>query len=114
MDTEQVKALYARSFTINGVIRRYTGSPGVRTPHDVPCRLTGEGQSSAVLAGSVTEQGYEILALREDLVTGGFSLPITTADKLVMNGRELAILSVDLATRAINDTVIADRLRVKG
>jgi hypothetical protein len=63
------------------------------------------------IVGSVVQGDRRVIALVDAL---GALLPLTTADKLVIRGREVAIKAVDDNTRRVAGTLIALELQVQG
>lgn len=106
------QSLYRRTLNDQVIIRRYSGSP--RVPMDYPCRAKVNGSSETVLIGTVAQYLYSAVVLAEDLVNGGFDLPVTTNDKMVYQGRELAIEFPDSATRTDGTEIIAINIHAKG
>ncbi len=113
---ERTMRLYARVLTDQVKIRRYTGTGVTRSATDYPsscyARANVEGIAGTALVGAVTENTYVAIVLLEDLV--GLSLPITTADKMIYNGRELGIMFADNASRSAGDELIAYTITAKG
>lgn len=110
------KRHYKRDLKEVVAVRRYTGVGASR-------EVTGDYASVArvvhyradQLAGSVTQGVSEAIVYADDLIDNGLDLPLTTADKLVVDGgKELAILGVDDRTRRIEGELIAFVLQVKG
>jgi hypothetical protein len=112
---EYTRSAYRRQVTHQVAIRRYTGPAGPnRAAVDTPCHCRIRGAGAGVLIGDVMQFNFMAIVLVEDLVAGGFTLPLTTADKFLFNGRELAINFPDNATRAVGPDLIAYVLSVKG
>lgn len=114
MTPETARSMYRRFLTDTVSVRRFTGSGPARTASDTPCRARVKGINAGTLVGDVMQSGYTAVVLVEDLITAGFALPLTTGDKLVFHGKELAISFPDNATRAIADELIAYNLQLKG
>jgi hypothetical protein len=112
---DQARSSYRRYLTHTVAIRRYTGPAGPnRASVDTPCRARLRGAAAGVLVGDVMQFNFLAIILVEDLVAGGFALPITTGDKLVFGTRELAINFPDNATRSVDGELIAYVLSAKG
>lgn len=95
-------------------IRRYTGT-GTNRPHfdvDVIARVIGYAEKD--LVGSIQQGDRKVIALAEDLLEAGISLPITSGDKVVVRGRELAIIAPDESTRRVAGVLIAYELQCRG
>jgi hypothetical protein len=93
------------------IFRRFTGSGTPRPKTDVTTRARVMGYRPDGLVGSIVEGDRKVIAMAEDLVS---LLPITTNDKIVIRGKELAIKAVDDSTRRIGTTLIALTLQVGG
>jgi hypothetical protein len=52
--------------------------------------------------------------LVDDLISAGFSLPVTKNDKAIVRGKELNIQSVDDNTRRIEGVIIAYEIQARG
>lgn len=72
-------------------IRRFSGSGPSRTHVDTSVRARVVGGQLKELVGDVVQRSRKMILLAADLVAAGFSLPITTADKIVVGSKELAI-----------------------
>lgn len=106
---ESLRAKYREAFAIAGqeeiIIRRYEGDEPDRTYTDYPARarVTGyELASSASLSGSHVQGERNLIVLAEDLELQEFAFPITTKDKVIVRGDEMAILAPDENTRRFN------------
>jgi hypothetical protein len=93
------------------VFRRFTGSGTPRPKTDVTAKARVMGYKPSELVGSIVQGDRRVIAMAEDVSS---LLPITTNDKLVVRGRELAIKSVDDNTRRIGGTLIALDIQVSG
>ena len=94
------------------VFRRFTGSGTPRPKTDVTAKARVMGYKTGDnLLGPIVQGDRKVIAMAEDLSS---LLPITTNDKLVVRGKELAIKSVDDSTRRIGTTLIALTLQVGG
>jgi len=116
---DYAKSAYRRGLTNQVTIRRFSGPAGPnRAKVDVDCRAwikrARAAGGAATLVSDVMQYEYTAVVLVEDLVAGGLALPITTADKLVFDGREMAISFPDNATRSVGTELIAYNLTVKG
>jgi hypothetical protein len=108
----QAKLDYAAALTRVGedvVVRRFTGS-GTPRPHtDTTTRARIVDFLPSELVGPVVQGDRKVIALAEPLAG---ILPLTTNDKLVVRGKELAIKAVDDNTRRIEG--VAGRAGNKG
>lgn len=67
------------------------------------------------MAGTVQQLGRVLIVMHEDVVASGFPLPFQSKiDRVVWNGKMLAIMSVNDATRRINGVQIAYEIELAG
>jgi hypothetical protein len=93
MSADDIVALYRAELKERIIVRRYTGT-GTNRPHfDVPVRGKSRLYSAKELIGTIVQGDQEVLILVEDLISKKFALPVTTNDKVVVNGKEIAILA---------------------
>lgn len=104
MNTEAIKAAYRAALKETIGVRRYTGSGATRPRFDVTVRGKARTYGTTELIGSITQGDQEILLLVEDMIAQGFALPLTTNDKVVVAGREIAIIAPN--TRKSEDGTI--------
>jgi hypothetical protein len=120
MTPEQVVASYRRSLAESGgetlIFRRYTGAGENRPFFDyppVPARI--RGATAKELVGSLAGTEREAIVLVADLTTAGVALPRNaTGWKVLVDGRECAIVSVDDQTRKVAGVLIAIVVRISG
>lgn len=120
MTPAQVKEMYSRLLALYGQttvkLRRHTGTGHSRTPtdySDIAARVH-EYQPDELIGG-IVQGDRKFIIFADDVADSGFTVPfVATADKLVVDGRELAIKSVDDNTRRIGDTLIAYEIRAGG
>ena len=115
MNTELVKASYRRDLKEIVTIRRYTGSGANRPRFDaenIAARVAG--YTPHELIGTIIQGDRKIIVLVDDLIQRQFALPVTTNDKVVVEGKELAIIAVDGSTRKVDDVLIAYELQARG
>jgi hypothetical protein len=93
-------------------IRRYSGTP--REPDDVDIQAVVIGYAPNELIGTVMQGDRRAIILAEDLVAAQFPGPVTSNDKLVVRGKELAIIAADDSTRRVAGVLIAYELQVRG
>lgn len=114
MTPEEVKASYREALKEIVFARRYTGG-GTNRPHfDAAARARVVGYTPQELIGDVIQGDRKVILFADDLIENGFALPLTTSDKLVVRGKELAIMAADGDTRKVNDVLIAYELQVRG
>jgi hypothetical protein len=117
MNVDYAKSLHRRFLTNRVTVRRYTGPAGPnRTATDVDCRawVRADPLRPQQMVSDVTEFVFRCIVSAEDLERGGFPLPLTTADKVIFQGREMAVSFPDNATRTVGDTLVAYNIRVRG
>jgi hypothetical protein len=106
------RALRARGEAV--LLRRYTGSGTNRPRFDVEVRARVIGYQPTELIGSITQGDRRVIILLEDAIKAQFALPITTNDKCVVRGRELAIMAADDNTHRDGTECVAYELQVRG
>jgi hypothetical protein len=115
VNTESVKAAYARTLPERVTLRRYTGATTNRPRFDVEnVRARTVGYLPDELVGNILQGDRKMIVFADDLTGSGFTLPVTNNEKVVVRGKELAILAVDDSTRRVNGTLIALELQVRG
>lgn len=117
MTPETAKGIYRRRIGKGETvyIRRYTGTGTNRPRYDAPVRARVMGYEAKDLVGIIQQGDRHVIFLAEDLIAAQFALPLTTSDKAVVKGRELAIIAPDDATRrADGGVLIAFDLQVRG
>jgi len=113
MSSDDIKALYRADLQETVVIRRYTGTGTNRPKFDVSVHGSSRRYHATELLGGIVQGDQEILVLVEDLIQKKFALPITTNDKIVIAGKELAIIAPN--ERAdLDGTLIAYDLQARG
>jgi hypothetical protein len=100
-------------------IRRFTGPAGPNrtfTDTTAHAKVRADPGSPHALIGDVMQYFFLAVVSIEDLEAAGFALPITTADKVIHQGRELAISFPDKRTRSVGTggVTVAYVLRLKG
>lgn len=111
MTADDLKAMYRSMCQMPFKIRRYSGTPRVKADVDVIGHI--RLYSGKELAGTVIQGDKAVIVLADDLVNAGFELPITNFDK-VFDGRELAIMPAIGERKALDGTLIAYELQVRG
>ena len=103
------------------VIRRYTGTGTPRPKVEATIRARVMGYEPKELVGSIVQGDRKIIALVDPsaavpagMVALSALLPLTTNDKAVVRGKELAIKAVDDNTRRIAGTLIALEIQAAG
>lgn len=117
MTPAQMKASYRRMMDMVGediTLRRYTasGSNPAKTDKTVRARVTGYAPDE--LVGGITQGDRRIIVLSEDVAAQSFPEPILRSDKVVVRGKELAIVVIDDNTRRLAGTLIAYEFTARG
>lgn len=113
MTADELKAHYAAELHETIIVRRYTGAGANRPKFDAEVRGRAWGYSAKELVGSIQQGDTRCLLLVEDLIAKGMPLPLTTADKLVVKGREIAIVSPS-PRKAQDGTLVAYDIQARG
>lgn len=95
-------------------LRRYTGTGSARPFADYRVRAKVSGYDPEQLVGSIQQGDRNIIALADDVFASQFPVPITTNDKVIVRGRELAIQAVDDSTRRLGGELIAYEIQARG
>lgn len=115
MTPEAAKSMYGRMLDGETIlVRRYTGAGPNRPRFDVQMRAQVGGYQPRDFIGTIVQGDRKVIAFADDLIGAGLSLPITTNDKIIVRGKELAIIAVDDSTRRINGVLIAYEMQVRG
>ena len=93
-------------------LRRFagTGTPRPKTDTALVARVMGYEPSE--LVGPIVQGDRKLIVLANAALTG--VLPVTTIDKIVIRGKEVAIKAVDDNTRRVAGTLIALEIQVGG
>jgi hypothetical protein len=113
MTADQIRAAYARVLQEPIVVRRYTGT-GTSRPHfDVEVRGKASQYDADELIGTIQQGDQKVIFLADDLVSRQFALPVISSDKIVVRGKELAIINPG-QRKAPDGTLIAYEIQVRG
>lgn len=113
MSSDDIKALYRAELKETIVVRRYTGTGTNRPKFEVSVRASSRRYHGTELIGSIVQGDQQVLILVEDLIQKKFALPMTTNDKVVISGKEIAIVAAN--ERAdLDGTLIAYDLQARG
>ena len=103
------------------LIRRYTSSGTNRTKMDIPVRARVTGYVRHELVGTMQQGDRLAICLAEDLTKPTtdsppqtLTLPVTTADKIIVRGKELQIIAMDDSTRRVHGELIAIEITARG
>lgn len=111
---DSVKASYRRDLNETATIRRFTGTGTSRPKFEVSARARVTGYEPKDLIGAVQQGDRKVTLYADDLIDGGLTLPVTVHDKVVVRGKEFAIVAVDDSTRRIGGVLIAIDLQARG
>lgn len=117
MTPDQAKSAYARMLDQAGetvFIRRYTGVAPSRTATDYSVRARVVGYEPKDLVANIQQGDRKVIVLADDLAGTALTLPLLVSDKVVVRGKELAIIAPDDSTRRIAGTLIAYELQARG
>ncbi|MEI9804098.1 MAG: hypothetical protein WDN48_06040 [Pseudolabrys sp.] len=113
MTTDAIKAAYAAELKETIIVRRYTGA-GINRPHfDAAARARRGVYAAKDMVGTVQQGDTHVLVFTDDLIARGFALPVLNTDKVVVKGKELAIINPGLR-KAPDGTVIVNELQARG
>lgn len=111
MTPSATRAMYKRMMDRNGetiAIRRFSGPAGPnRASSDFEVVSRVSEFHADELVGQAVQGDRKVIMRAEDLINGGFSLPVTTNDFLVVRGKQLRIKAVDDSTRRVKGELIA-------
>lgn len=103
------------------LIRRYTGTGTPRPKTEASIRARVMGYEPKELVGTIVQGDRKIIALVDPdatvpsgMVALSTLLPLTTNDKAVVRGKEIAIKGIDDNTRRIAGTLIALEIQAAG
>lgn len=117
MSPDAAKSTYRRMLDQVGeeiLVRRYTGTGSNRPKWDVAVQARVVDFEPQEIIGTIVQGDRKIIALADDLLGAGLSLPITTNDKIVVRGKELAIMAADDSTRRVNGVLVAIEIQCRG
>ena len=113
MSSDDIKAIYRAELKETIVIRRYTGTGTSRPKFEVKARGNTRLYKGTELVGSIVQGDQEVLILVEDLIAKRFALPLTTNDKIVVSGKEIAIIAANNRTD-LDGTIIVYDCQARG
>lgn len=119
MNPDDVRSTYRRFIDVCGetvMVRRFTPATGGlgRPKFDTEVRARVTGYAPDELVGSIVQGDRKVILLVEDLIDRQFAMPILASDKVVVRGRELAIIAPDDSTRRFGTVLIAYELTARG
>jgi hypothetical protein len=113
MQASEIRAAYARELKEQIGVRRYTGAGANRPRFDVYVRGKATPYATTELIGTIMQGDQRVLLLVQDITTGQMPLPVTTNDKVIVRGRELAIINA-AERKAPTGELVAYELQVRG
>ncbi len=111
MTPEQVKASYTKALQDVVSIRRFTGSGLSRTSNDYEAKARMTGYQEHELSAQILQGDRLAIVYADDLSS---ILPVTKNDKVVVRGKELAIIGIDDNKRRVGETLIALEIQCRG
>lgn len=114
MSAAETKRDYRAFLKETVAIRRYSGVGGSRTSTDKASIGHVAKYAAKQIAGQIKEGDLKVIVYADTLITNGLTLPVTTYDKLVFEGKEYAILEADHNTLRDDGDLIAIILQVRG
>lgn len=113
-NSRQTYAMALRKAGETVTIRRYHGTGSNRPKFEKNCKARVLNYQASEIAGPIVQGDRKVILLAQDIETGDVALPISTSDKAVVRGRELAIISVDDNTLRDGEDLCAYVLQVRG
>jgi hypothetical protein len=113
MSTASIKSAYARNLKETIIVRRFVGSGPVRPRLDVKVRGKATPYGTNPLIAAISEGDQMVMILVDDLIAGGFSLPLTTSDFVVVKGAQKVIIDPG-ARKAPDGTLIIYEVHARG
>lgn len=113
----EIKADYREFMNERGetvTVRRYTGAGPNRPRFDAEVMAVVAGYDEKDFVGTIVQGDRKVILLAQDLIDAQVALPITTNDKLLVRGKELAIIAADDSTRRVSGVLIAFELQCRG
>lgn len=95
-------------------VRRYTGTGAGRAAFEVTVRARVAECRPNELAGNIVQGDRRVILAVADLVRAQFPLPVRISDKLVVRGKELAIVALDDETRRLGGRPFALEIIARG
>lgn len=113
MTAAELRDHYAEELQETITVRRYTGSGVARARFDADVRGKAWGYSARELNGSVQQGDTRVLVLVQDLIDAQFAFPLTPSDKLIVKGKEIAIVS-PAQRKAQDGTLVVYDIQARG
>lgn len=109
-----IKAAYRHALQQRITVRRYTGAGANRPRFDAEdIRANARAYAAEELIGGVVQGDTLVIVLVEDIIARQMRLPLTTRDKIMVKGRELAIVVVK-ERNAPDGALVAYELQCRG
>jgi hypothetical protein len=103
------------------IVRRWSGPAGTRVKAEAIARARITGYQPQEIVGAIVAGDRKVIVINDPgapVVAGNVALasllPLTTADKLVVRGRECTVKAADDNSRRIAGTLVALELQVAG
>jgi hypothetical protein len=117
MTPDGIKASYREALAVVGetvTVRRYTGIGPGRVWFEADALARVSDYEPHELVGSVQQGDRKVIILAQDLERKQFPLPVTTNDRLLVRGKELAIMLCDDSSRRVGGVLVAYQLTARG
>lgn len=106
----QALKTYRKSLNELYYLRVYSGTGQARTPEDLPVhgkQVAGAGATATTIIGQISEEVRQVVLLAEDI-----PIPLNTNHRLIINGKEYAIVQFDPRTR--DNVTLGFNVKIKG
>jgi hypothetical protein len=128
MTPDEIKTAYRLNMDVVGepiILRRYTSTGLNRTKIDLEIMARVTGYNPNELVGGIQQGDRRIIVLADDLELAvpnsppdspplSIFFPIVPSDKVVVRGKEMAIISSDDSTRRVLGVLIAVEIQARG
>jgi hypothetical protein len=94
-------------------VRRYSGTGQARTKVDYTAAGYAQAYGTKELLGTIVQGDVKVIAIAADLAANGMTLPVMATDKVVVDGRELAIQIVK-SRKSIDGVIVAYEVQARG
>ncbi len=105
MNAAEIASAYARELKETIKVRRYTGTGTARPFFDINVRGKARLYAATELVGTIAQGDWNVILLADDLTANNFVHPLTTNDKAVVAGKEIAIIAPN-TRKAPDGTVV--------
>ena len=113
LSATQINSGYASKLKEEIRIRRYVGSGTSRPYSEVKARGKATPYTATELIGTIQQGDQRVFVHYADLVDQQFAVPVRQSDKVIVKGRELAIVNPQ-ERKAPDGTVIVYEIQARG